>query len=155
MQKVPSSSLGGFIYFIFLLQDCQMFKYIFKAPHDVMVLWCSGYHICITCRRSPVRSWTRSSFMKIISEFASWKANSQSPLYMDPWYSGYHICLTCRRSPVRAWADSYVLFSYILLLISLVRLGYNISKTFKIYLNVFKIYFWFIYFLIHILRVTF
>ncbi|CAN6909209.1 unnamed protein product [Brassica oleracea] len=22
-----------------------------------MVLWCSGYHVCLTRKRSPVRSW--------------------------------------------------------------------------------------------------
>ena len=27
-----------------------------------VVLWCSGYHICFTRRRSPVRSWAGSQF---------------------------------------------------------------------------------------------
>ena len=27
-----------------------------------VVLWCSGYHICFTRRRSPVRSWAGSDF---------------------------------------------------------------------------------------------
>jgi hypothetical protein len=25
-----------------------------------LVAWCSGYHVCFTRRRSPVRSWARS-----------------------------------------------------------------------------------------------
>ena len=27
-----------------------------------LVAWCSGYHVCFTRRRSPVRSWARSLF---------------------------------------------------------------------------------------------
>ena len=29
----------------------------------MMVLWCSGYHICFTRRRSPVRPWAGSDFV--------------------------------------------------------------------------------------------
>ena len=33
-----------------------------KTVHVQVVLWCSGYHICFTRRRSPVRSWAGSQF---------------------------------------------------------------------------------------------
>ena len=32
------------------------------ASTSCLVLWCSGYHICFTRRRSPVRSWAGSDF---------------------------------------------------------------------------------------------
>ena len=31
-----------------------------KLLEKSQVLWCSGYHVCLTRRRSPVRSWTAS-----------------------------------------------------------------------------------------------
>ena len=31
-----------------------------KLLEKYQVLWCSGYHVCLTRRRSPVRSWTAS-----------------------------------------------------------------------------------------------
>ena len=39
---------------------CKM-KHLFYIKKDIrllhVVLWCSGYHICLTRRRSPVRNW--------------------------------------------------------------------------------------------------
>ena len=48
-----------------------MTLYIFKYPFDQRlstVAWCSGYHICFTRRRSPVRSWARPG--KILFQYA-------------------------------------------------------------------------------------
>ena len=32
----------------------------------VSIPWCSGYHICLTRRRSPVRSWAESAFVPFV-----------------------------------------------------------------------------------------
>ena len=31
-----------------------------RWDEQYLVAWCSGYHVCFTRRRSPVRSWARS-----------------------------------------------------------------------------------------------
>ena len=31
-----------------------------RWDEQTLVAWCSGYHVCFTRRRSPVRSWARS-----------------------------------------------------------------------------------------------
>ena len=37
-----------------------MITRVFESGMSSLVLWCSGYHICFTRRRSPVRSWAGS-----------------------------------------------------------------------------------------------
>ena len=49
----------------------QMDKYsCILASTSCLVLWCSGYHICFTRRRSPVRSWAGSDFFLTTFLFA-------------------------------------------------------------------------------------
>ena len=39
-------------------------RYSLKQRRDPQALsWCSGYHICLTRRRSPVRSWVTTDFL--------------------------------------------------------------------------------------------
>ena len=41
---------------------------VFESGMSSLVLWCSGYHICFTRRRSPVRPWAGSDiFLTTIS----------------------------------------------------------------------------------------
>ena len=40
---------------------------LFKSQECWLVLWCSGYHICFTRRRSPVRSWAGSDDVLLFS----------------------------------------------------------------------------------------
>ena len=37
----------------------SLFKLIFNRPPVYLVSQCSGYHVCFTRRRSPVRSWPK------------------------------------------------------------------------------------------------
>ena len=39
-----------------------MITQVFESGMVSLVLWCSGYHICFTRRRSPVRPWAGSDF---------------------------------------------------------------------------------------------
>ena len=43
-----------------LLSDRAGRPLIFSSPREPMFPWCSGYHICLTRRRSPVRSRTET-----------------------------------------------------------------------------------------------
>ena len=48
---------------IFGIYQCKIFfskKYIFISYSIYLFPWCSGYHICLTRRRSPVRSRTET-----------------------------------------------------------------------------------------------
>ena len=38
-----------------------------RWDEQCLVLWCSGYHICFTRRRSPVRSWAGSDDVLLFS----------------------------------------------------------------------------------------
>ena len=98
--------------------------------------WCSGYHICLTRRRSPVRSRVVSLFSlliinlplnhSILNVAASKNQSFNIQLFKTPWCSGnYHICLTRRRSPVRSRAVS--LFSLLMIDLALNRSTLNVG----------------------------
>ena len=87
------------------------------------VLWCSGYHVCVTRRRSPVQAWTASRqvfdkmmFFYLIKNKIKHFISSQSNIWYEIparntnlrvlWCSSFHDCLTRRRSPVQAWIAS-------------------------------------------------
>ena len=91
------------------------------------VLWCSGYHVCCTCRGSPVQAWTasRQVFDKMMffyltktkikhfisNQFNIWyEITARRTNRKVLWCSGYHVCITCRRSPVPAWTASRQVF---------------------------------------------
>ena len=40
-----------------------------------LVLWCSGYHICFTRRRSPVRPWAGSDFVVTALSRTKWQVS--------------------------------------------------------------------------------
>ena len=50
------------IFFLSKLFSKWMMIQVFESAMSSMVLWCSGYHICFTRRRSPVRPWAGSDF---------------------------------------------------------------------------------------------
>ena len=51
-----------------------------------LVRWCSGYHICLTRRRSPVRSRPESSFALATNNGnMNWFRNSQRLRINNPW----------------------------------------------------------------------
>ena len=52
-----------------------------------LVAWCSGYHVCFTRRRSPVRSWARSVLFGFRRENIRWKKFGVK-LNMSGWPSG-------------------------------------------------------------------
>ena len=91
------------------------------------VLWCSGYHVCLTRRRSPVQAWTASRqifdkmmFFYLIKTKIKHFISNQSNIWYEItarstnrkvlWCSGYHVCLTRRCSPVQAWTASRKIF---------------------------------------------
>ena len=83
---------------------------------ETMSPWCSGYHICLTRRRSAVRArvvtkvlrrseslWISWTLCINATEFSSFMSNGNDAVEtMSPWCSDYHICLTRKRSAVRA-----------------------------------------------------
>ena len=87
------------------------------------VLWCSGYHVCLTRRRSPVQVGTASRqvfdkmmFSYLIKTKIKHFISNQCNIWYEItarrtnrkvlWCSGYHVCFTRRRSPVQAWTAS-------------------------------------------------
>ena len=94
---------------------------------NLKVLWCSGYHVCVTRRRSPVQAWTASRlvfdkmmFFYLIKIKIKHFISSQSSIWYEIaarstnlkvlWCSGYHVCLTRRRSAVQAWTAARQVF---------------------------------------------
>ena len=73
--------------------------------------WCSGYHVCLTRRRSPVRN--RAAPCPFFS-FGFGLLQSLNHSAAEPslggcgfsWCSGYHVCFTRTRSPVRSRAGT-------------------------------------------------
>lgn len=44
-------------------EDVRQWTFLLLQPYSKpQVAWCSGYHVCFTRRRSPVRTWLRSCF---------------------------------------------------------------------------------------------
>ena len=91
------------------------------------MLCCSGYHVWLTRRRSPVQAWTASRqvfdkmmfFYRIKTKIKHFISNQFNIWYeitarrTNPkllWCSGYQVCLTRRRSPVQAWTASRQVF---------------------------------------------
>ena len=90
-------------------------KYLWNSVNiGRLVLWCSGYHICLTRRRSPVRN--RAAPGPFFFGFGLLQSFNHSAA--DPrlggcgfsWCSGYHVCFTRTRSPVRSRARTVLLF---------------------------------------------
>ena len=76
-----------------------------------LVLWCSGYHICFTRRRSPVRSWSGSifadSFMppptaEAVVRMAEWSKAPDSR-FLHTLSSGRGLCAEHSGPLLRAW----------------------------------------------------
>ena len=104
---------------------------------SVEVLWCSGYHICLTRRRSPVRNRAAPEDSFFLSHRTDeikrrgrekrnkkkkkkkWKKKEITnflpqllilnfiPSSWFSWCSGYHVCFTRTRSPVRSRARTF------------------------------------------------
>ena len=91
------------------------------------VLWCSGYHVCLTRRRSAVQAWTASRrvfdkmmFFYLIKTKIKHFISNQSNIWYEitarrtnrkvQWCSGYHVCLTHRRFQVQAWTAARQVF---------------------------------------------
>ena len=87
------------------------------------VLWCRGYHVCLTRRRSPVQAWTAARqvfdkmiFFYLIKNKIKHFISSQSNIWYEIaarstnlkvlWCSSFHDCLIRRRCPVQAWTAS-------------------------------------------------
>ena len=91
------------------------------------VPWCSGYHVCLTRRRSAVQASksSRLDFDKMIIFYLikikiKHFISSQSSIWYEIaarstnlkvlWCTVYHVCLTRRRSAVQAWTPSRQVF---------------------------------------------
>ena len=94
---------------------------------NLKVLWCSGYQVCLTLRRSPVQTCTASRqvfdkmmFFYLIKNKIKHFISSQSNIWYEitarranlkvMWCSGYQVCLTLRRSPVQTCTASRQVF---------------------------------------------
>ena len=76
-----------------------------------LVLWCSGYHICFTRRRSPVRSWSGSIFAdssmpaptaEAVVRMAEWSKAPDSR-FIHTLSSGRGLCTEHSGPLLRAW----------------------------------------------------
>ena len=117
---------------------------------NLKVLWCSGNHVCVTRRRSPVQSWTASRqvfdkmiFFYLIKNKIKHFISSQSNIWYEfavgstnlnvLWCSSFHDCVTRRRSPVQAWTASRKTFHNIMSLLDLKKIMHFISRQFNIW----------------------
>ena len=115
----------------FISSQSNIWYEITARRPNLKVLWCSGYHVCLTRRRSPVQAWkaSRQVFDKMmffyliknkIKRFISSLSNiwyeitARSTHLKVLWCSGYHVCLTRRRFPVHVWRASGQIFDKIM-----------------------------------------
>ena len=94
---------------------------------NLKFMWCSGYHVLLTRRRSAVQAWTASRlvfdkmmFFYLIKIKIKHFISSQSSIWYEIaarstnlkvlWCSDFHVCLTRRRSAVQAWTASRQVF---------------------------------------------
>ena len=111
----------------FISNDSKIWHQITARRTNRKVLWCSGYHVCLTRRRSPVQVWTaarqvfdKMMFFYLIKTKIKHFISNQSKIWHQItarrtnrkvlWCSGYHVCLTRRRSPVQVWTASRQVF---------------------------------------------
>ena len=111
----------------FISNQSNIWYEITARRTDRKVLWCSGYHVCLTRRRSPVQAWTASRqvfdkmmFFYLIKTKIKHFISNQSNIWYEitarrtnrkvMWCSGYHVCFTRRGSPVQAWTASRQVF---------------------------------------------
>ena len=107
----------------FIFNQSSIWYEITARTTNRKVLWCSGYHVCLTRRGSPVQAWTASRqvfdkmmFFYLIKTKIKHFISNQSNIWYEItarrtnrkvlWCSGYHVCLTRRRSPVEACTAS-------------------------------------------------
>ena len=102
----------------FISSQPNIWQEITSRRTNRKVLWCSGYHFCLTRRRSPFQACTVSRqvferkmfFYQIktkIKHFISsqpniWQEITAQGLILRSGCSGYHVCFTRRGSPVQA-----------------------------------------------------
>ena len=118
----------------FISNQSNIWYEITARRTDRKVLWCSGYDVCLTRRRSPVQAWTASRqvfdkmlFFYLIKTKIKHFISNQSNIWYEItarrtdrkvlWCSGYHVCLTRRRSPVQAWTASRKAFDKMMFLL--------------------------------------
>ena len=119
---------------------------------NLKVLWCSGYQVCLTLRRSPVQTCTASRqvfdkmmFFYLIKNKIKHFISSQSNIWYEitarrtnlkvMWCSGYHVCLTRRRSPVQAGQHQGKLFTISCLYLTK-KIMHFISRQFNIWYDI-------------------
>ena len=107
----------------FISRQFNIWYDITARSTNLKVLWCSGYEVCLTLRRSPVQTCTASRqvfdkmmFFYLIKNKIKHFISSQSNIWYEfavgstnlkvLWCSSLNDCVTRRRSPVQAWTAS-------------------------------------------------
>ncbi len=95
-----------------LPSSCHMYVKV-KASiwwrKDVLVTWCSGYHVCGTYMQMVLGSILEGAFPLFCNMYVKLEASIRKDVLV-PWCSGYHVCFTRRRSRVRSPREPFAIF---------------------------------------------
>ena len=108
-----------------ICMNATKFNYCICNGHDAvetMSPWCSGYHICLTRRRSAVRACVVTKVLRSESLWICWTLCMNATEFSSSMCNGFvsvgmiaprckirdcQICFTCRNSAVRDQGDKY------------------------------------------------